>query len=49
MEHSKKEVIIYVLSVVVFIAAAVFYRYLTVKFFYGGDMRCFFAECRINK
>lgn len=53
MSKDTKEAITYVVAAVIlfviFFGIAFTFRFLQVKWFYGGDMRCLFAECRINK
>lgn len=53
MNKDEKEAIIYVIGAVIFFVIffgiAFTFKFLQVKWFYGGDMRCLFADCRINK
>lgn len=46
---NKTQIILGILAIITVIAIAFFIKYAQVKIFFGGDMRCVFVECRINK
>lgn len=46
---SKKEVLAYVIALLLLVGILYLFRWGQVQLFYGGDLRCVFAECRIQK
>jgi hypothetical protein len=40
---------IQVIAFLLFIFVVGLFKFIQVNLFYGGDIRCMFAECRINK
>lgn len=44
-----KDLKYYILAVIILLLLVIGFQYLRAKLFYGGDLRCVIAECRILK